>query len=150
MSNLIRLVYVSEAVGPVSKADLAGLLAVAQRNNAARGLSGLLLFGGGHFMQVLEGTAEAVAERYDVIAADPRHRRVNRMLAEVTSARLFDRWTMGWLDLNAATAFDRGQVRGLIDRSVDPTVPTDRTQVHKLLTNFRDQMAAAAAAARAA
>ena len=144
MSNLIRLVYVSEAAGPVSQVDLAALLKQSQRNNAARGLSGLLLFAGGHFMQVLEGPAGAVTERLDVIAADPRHRRVHRLLCEVATARLFGRWTMGSLNVDAVSPLDRLQIHELVKWAPDPTVATNRTQVHKLLHNFSQQLAKAA------
>jgi hypothetical protein len=146
LANLIRLVYVSDALVPFSQHDLAVLLRKAQQNNAARGLTGLLLSAGDHFMQVLEGTAEAVAERLDVISADPRHTRVHRLLCEVTTDRLFGKWTMGLLNVDAAPSLDRRQFRQVVERSADPTIPTDRTQVHKLLQNFHAQMTVAKAA----
>ena len=148
MANLVRLVYVSEAFVPFSPADLAALLATSRRNNAARGLSGLLLAAGGHFMQVLEGTPDAVAERFTVIAADPRHRRVHRILCEPTADRLFGQWTMALFDpaTAAGPTFDRHQLRRLVERPDDATLSTNRTQVHKLLQNFHAQLTAAKAA----
>ena len=148
MANLVRLVYVSEAVIPFSPADLTALLAVSRRNNAARGLSGLLLAAGGHFMQVLEGTPDAVDERFAVIAADPRHGHVHRVLCEATTGRLFGQWSMALLDPGTAAArtFDRQQLRPLVERPDDATVSTNRTQVHKLLQNFHAQLTAAKAA----
>ena len=142
MSNLVRVVYVSEAVVAFSPADLSALLRKSQANNANRGLTGILLSAGGHFMQVLEGPADAVVERLDVISADPRHRRVHRFLCEPTTARLFGRWTMGLLNVDGATTVDRAELRSVIERAGDPNQPTDRTQVHKLLANFHRQMAA--------
>ncbi len=147
MPNLIRLVYVSEAAQPFSPADLTALLQKSQRNNAARGLTGLLLFAGGHFMQVLEGRADVVSERLAVISADPRHRDVHQLFCEVATDRLFGRWTMGTLSVDAVAQFDRAQVRRLIEWPDDPSIPTDRTQIHKLLLNFSNQLATATRAA---
>ena len=147
MPNLVRLVYVSEATLAFSPNDLSALLQHARERNAARGLTGLLLHAGGNFIQVLEGTADAVAERYDVIAEDLRHRRVSRVLCEVTTDRLFGQWTMGLLGTDALSPLDRTQLRQVVQHADDPTAATDRTQVHKLLLNFSRQMAAATKAA---
>ncbi len=147
MPNLVRLVYVSEASVPFTDGDLATLLRKSQRNNAGRGVTGVLLYAGGHFMQVLEGPADAVTERLAVIGADPRHRNVHQLFCEVATTRLFARWTMGTLSVDAVAPFDRAQVRRLIEWPEDPTLASDRTQVHKLLQNFSHQMATAKLAA---
>ena len=147
MAELIRLLYVSQAVKPISPAELAALLQKSQQNNNARGLTGLLLSAGDHFMQVLEGTSDAVTERLTVIAADPRHCNVRRVLCEATTERLFGKWTMASLAADRTTPLDRQQLRQLIERPADATVATNRTQVHKLLQNFRDQLSNAAAKA---
>ncbi len=147
MLKLVRLVYISEATRPFTPEELATLLRRSQENNAARGLSGLLLHAGGNFIQVLEGTAEAVTERYDVIAADVRHRRVSRILCEVTTTRLFGRWTMGSIHADAISRLDRVQLRQVVRSADGPTGAVDRTQVHTLLQNFSRQMSASAQAA---
>jgi hypothetical protein len=146
MSNIVRLVYVSEAAVPFSKPDLAALLRKSQQNNASRGLTGLLLFAGGHFMQVLEGHIDAVTARFELISEDPRHRRVHRLLCEGATDRLFGRWTMGSLNADVVSPLDRAQLRQLIEWTPDQAAVTDRTQVHKLLQNFSNQLAMAKAA----
>lgn len=147
MPNLVRLVYVSEATVKFTEAEFAALLKTSQANNAVRGVTGILLFAAGNFIQVLEGPADAVQERYDVIATDPRHRRVSRLLCEATTDRLFGQWSMGWVPAERVSPLDRLELRRLVQWADDPTQPTDRTQVHNLLRNFADQMARSAKAA---
>lgn len=93
---MISIVYVSESLAPLSQSELTGLLDVSRRNNTARGLTGMLLYKDGHFMQALEGEADAVRERLDVIAADPRHTAVRELLTEEITERRFPEWSMGF------------------------------------------------------
>jgi hypothetical protein len=93
---LLSIVYVSAAVAPFSEAELAALLAQSRENNAAAGLTGMLLYRDGQFMQALEGDDEAVRAIYEVVAADDRHDRVRTVLEEQITERRFPSWTMGF------------------------------------------------------
>jgi hypothetical protein len=93
---LLSIVYVSAAVAPFSEAELATLLAQSRENNAAAGLTGMLLYRDGQFMQALEGDDEAVRAIYEVVAADDRHDRVRTVLEEQITERRFPSWTMGF------------------------------------------------------
>jgi hypothetical protein len=93
---LLSIVYVSAAVAPFSEADLVELLAKSQDNNAAAGLTGMLLYRDGQFMQALEGDDDAVRSVYAVVAADDRHDQVRTVLEEQISERRFPDWTMGF------------------------------------------------------
>ncbi len=63
------LVYVSSATRPFSGEDLRALLATCRKNNAELGVTGMLLYKDGNFMQVLEGDEEAVRGLYEKIPA---------------------------------------------------------------------------------
>jgi hypothetical protein len=95
---LIRLIYISTARSELSAAELEGVLRASRRNNAAVGVTGLLVVGGRRFLQALEGPADAVAQTYDRIKADGRHFAAvtldNRPIAE----RSFPDWAMGEAD----------------------------------------------------
>ena len=52
---MFHLVYVSSAVRPFSKSELVELLNVTRDNNSRLGVTGMLLYRDGNFMQVLEG-----------------------------------------------------------------------------------------------
>jgi hypothetical protein len=96
---MYRLVYVSAAVGSPTRADLLALLAKAREKNDRLGITGLLLFKDGDFIQLLEGERPAVREVFDAIQADPRHSGVIVLLEGEAEGRLFADWSMGFRDL---------------------------------------------------
>jgi len=71
-----RLVYVSRATHGIGARDAYDIIRVAHNRNSRLGLTGALIFLDGHFLQVLEGGAFNVRDRYARIAADPRHTQV--------------------------------------------------------------------------
>lgn len=52
---MIQLIYVSSAVNLMSEDELLDLLAQSSQRNKRKGVTGLLLYAGGNFIQVLEG-----------------------------------------------------------------------------------------------
>ena len=95
------LLYVSSATNPMAKDELVGLLSRARVRNADQGITGLLLYKDGNFMQLLEGDEEAVTATYQRIELDPRHRGAIVLLKEQTEARQFPDWSMGFRDLTS-------------------------------------------------
>ena len=98
---IFSLVYVSSATLPFSGEDLRALLATCRKNNAALGVTGMLLYKDGNFMQVLEGDEGAVRGLYARIEADSRHRGEITLQEGFTEGRQFPDWSMGFRDLNA-------------------------------------------------
>lgn len=99
-AGLRRVFYVSRS--HATPQALGELLESARRRNAACGLTGALVYSGGHFAQVLEGPAEAVDETMSRIEADDRHDRVRRLLDQPLPERRFGRWTMALVDAPGA------------------------------------------------
>jgi hypothetical protein len=93
---MLSVVYVSTAAVPFSEEALSALLERSQANNARLGLTGILLYKDGQFMQALEGEEDTVRGLYAVIAADPRHGGVRTLLEEQVPVRQFPDWTMGF------------------------------------------------------
>lgn len=91
---LKRIKYVSRFAEGLPAGSLAELETLSARNNRERGLTGVLLTGGGLFFQVLEGEPEAVDEVYAAIARDPRHRDLLLLSEELAIHRLFPDWSM--------------------------------------------------------
>ena len=77
---VMQLVYASGATVKFDQLQLKDLLVKARKNNQALGLSGLLLYEAGSFLQVLEGPAAQVAMMFKRIEKDPRHGRVMMLL----------------------------------------------------------------------
>ena len=83
-----------------------------ERNNAARGITGMLLYANGSFFQVLEGPEATLEQLFAKIAADPRHQRVTRIIQESIPQRAFADWAMGFSQLEA---FELDQIEGMGD-----------------------------------
>ena len=96
MTSLESLVYMSVAVDDLTDDQLVDMLREARLRNEALGVSGLLLAKGGRFMQVLEGPAWSVEDRFAAIERDPRHREVKSLSREPIDARRFDGWAMAF------------------------------------------------------
>ena len=99
MTDLNALVYVSSAVRLLSEAELAHLLDRARARNAREGITGVLLYAQGNFMQYLEGPPSGMATVYDIIKADPLHRGIIELLREPIAAREFSDWAMAFRDI---------------------------------------------------
>ena len=95
---MYRIVYVSAATHSFSKTDLLELLAKAREKNQRLGITGMLLYKDGDFIQLLEGDQQAVKGLLNTISADPRHTGTIVMIEEEVDGRLFGDWSMGFRD----------------------------------------------------
>lgn len=101
---MISLTYLSTARANFTDDDLVELLAISREKNHAAGLTGVLLYAGGHFIQTLEGPTEAVDATFGRIQRDLRHRSIDVALREEVEAPFFPDWSMGFetMDLDEA------------------------------------------------
>lgn len=90
-------IYVSTAAPTLTLADIDSLLVQSRARNERDGLTGVLLFGGGNFMQYVEGPGAAVDALRSRIATDRRHYDVHYILHSPLDRRRFTAWTMGFL-----------------------------------------------------
>lgn len=96
MQQLTTLVYMSSAKRQFEKVELEALLQQSRTNNEKQGLTGLLLYKDGLFMQALEGSHDSITKIFPKITADPRHHNVITLLNTQLERRNFERWTMGF------------------------------------------------------
>jgi hypothetical protein len=101
--RLKQLIYVSTPTDDHPE-TLSAILASAQKHDAANGITGMLLYAEGSFLQVLEGPPEAVDATYARIQQDPRHKRTLVMSEHAVPQREFGDWRMGFHALSAADA----------------------------------------------
>lgn len=97
---LHRIVYVSTSVPPFTEKALVNLLTQARQRNHEAGITGMLLYKEGNWMQLLEGSAQEVRNTFDRIRSDTRHQDITTVLEEPVAARLFDQWSMGFRNLS--------------------------------------------------
>ncbi|MCA5921983.1 BLUF domain-containing protein [Curtobacterium oceanosedimentum] len=136
---LVSIVYMSRAVVPFDDDALAVLLAESRLRNEALGVSGLLLAKGGRFMQLLEGPAWSVDDRFAVIAKDPRHGEVKSLVREDIERRRFDGWSMAYRALDDADVRSEEGFSPFLSGTMDFPRSFDRTSAAWLLKWFRDR-----------
>ncbi len=96
---LVRLMYASRAAESVDQDELLAILKQSKAGNATAGITGVLCFSGGIFLQVLEGGRMPVNALYNRIASDPRHRDVVLLTYQEIGERRFAGWSMGQVNL---------------------------------------------------
>lgn len=98
--TLVRLLYVSRAVGPQTTAVTDSILSVAQGANRQRGITGVLCQGQGLYLQVLEGERSVINRLYNRITQDRRHQDVELLVLEEISQRRYADWSMAHVILS--------------------------------------------------
>lgn len=93
---MFQFVYVSSEVIRFTDEKLRDLLEVSRRRNSAAGLTGLLLYANGSFIQLLEGPQEEVLATRARIEKDPRHSSLVVLLEGPCETRDFEDWSMGF------------------------------------------------------
>lgn len=93
---LFRILYVSEAAGPLTRDELKALHRQSSDKNRRLDLTGLLLHKDDRFVQVLEGREPVVRQIFATIQQDSRHRAINLLIDEPISHHEFVDWSMGF------------------------------------------------------
>ena len=107
---MFKLIYVSNARKLMSSADLTQILDVSRRHNDAVGITGILLYCEGSFMQLQEGDEGEIRALYERIRADRRHTRVTTICAHQAPGRWMTEWSMAFAHLE-----DGDEMAGVID-----------------------------------
>ncbi|MDT7516402.1 BLUF domain-containing protein [Rhodoferax mekongensis] len=96
---LVRLLYASRAIDSNPDA-IEAILAQSRNYNPTCGITGILCYGGGIFLQAIEGGRMAVSELYGHIQKDARHKDVVLLHYEEITERRFGGWTMGQVNMS--------------------------------------------------
>ena len=91
---LVRLLYASRAVDTSPEA-INAILTQSRLHNPESGITGILCYGGGIFLQAIEGGRMSISALYGHIQKDVRHADVVLLHYEEISERRFGGWTMG-------------------------------------------------------
>lgn len=135
------LLYASHAVQKFSDDALIELLRKSRANNVRDGLTGMLLYRGGNFLQVLEGDPDMVARTYDRIDADPRHDGVTMLITETIAERRFGDWTMGFHNLDKVAEADMPGVSNFLTQRFDISQFQQSPQrIYSFLLSFKEMM----------
>ncbi len=97
---LVRLLYVSQPVGPVTTTVTASILEKSNIYNKKENITGVLCQGSGLWMQVLEGERHQVNILYSRIMASRQHKNVELLSMDEIKERQFSHWSMALVHLS--------------------------------------------------
>lgn len=123
-----QYVYISTAVG-LSREDVDAILDTCARNNVAQEITGLLLYNGRNFLQLLEGKAETLDALMAKIEVDPRHAGVLVMHKGEVEERDCPDWAMKLISISEAIDVRQQRLEEDLPASIDPAI-------RKLVLNF--------------
>ncbi len=101
---LVRLLYASKLLAPNDSAVIDSILEQSRAHNPALGITGILVYSEGIFLQAIEGGRKQVSELYGFITKDPRHTDVVLLHYEEINERRYGGWTMGQVNLAKVNA----------------------------------------------
>jgi hypothetical protein len=104
MKALISQIYVSQSSETFHEHEIPDLLKEARLANARHELTGMLLYIGGAFLQVLEGEPGTVDCLFGNILKDSRHTQITLIARESILERAFEGWTMSHKTLDPTEA----------------------------------------------
>lgn len=104
---IIRTVYLSTAVGVLRADELDRIWLRAKAANAGAGVTGLMLFHQGVFLQVLEGPAAGVASLMERIRRDRRHSGIVILESGEVSERAFASSPMHYISARNLSAGEK-------------------------------------------
>lgn len=116
--HLKSLTYTSWARSTISDADVDAILRSARTNNPLEGLSGVLIFNGSAFMQVLEGAEAAVDEMTRRLEGDARHFNMHVREQRLIGERAFPDWSMAYLRLQQQEFVGEADVERALRRNL--------------------------------
>jgi len=134
-----HVLYKSQATTLLTPSQLTDLLQESRAWNEQHHITGLLCYcTSGHFVQVLEGSAQDVHALFARIQRDPRHQQVIALSDRSTDTRWFPDWQMAFSELASSDFFwliSYLEAHG--HNLVTPQIPIRDKLLLKLLKEFR-------------
>lgn len=137
---LTSLVYISVADHQMEPDELLTILDSANRNNPEHGLTGMLLYQNGFFIQVLEGEASDVDLMYERILNDDRHHHIVLVEKVEISERAFGNWTMGFKNLDEISLDEVDGLTEFLQQPMTQEIMRDNpSHAVQLLYRFKEE-----------
>ncbi|MCH6255462.1 BLUF domain-containing protein [Puniceicoccaceae bacterium K14] len=111
------VVYISKFAGCGFEVDsvMADITQKSLINNDLLGITGVLFYHGGYFMQVIEGEKINVETLMSKLERDRRHTEVYRIVDEPIACRSFAKWKMDSFNLRSVRRIDPKKIRAIRD-----------------------------------
>ena len=125
---LSQYLYISTAPD-MAREQVDEILASSSRNNPARGITGLLLYNGRNFLQLLEGDESQLVALMTRIAYDPRHSGVSMLSRKEVEDRACPDWAMRRITIADSVEKRRSNLDADLPNILDP-------ETRRLIMNF--------------
>jgi uncharacterized membrane protein (DUF373 family) len=137
---MIQSTYISTPTRPMTTDDLMDILNNARLNNVCMGVSGMLLYTGTEFIQILEGEEKIIDELLDMIKKDPRHRNFRIIEKKKITTREYAEWTMGFKRIDKEDLRDVPGLNKFFDADLSSEIDHNKLKlVNNLLSHFRNE-----------
>ena len=135
--SVFQLFYVSNAILNFDPKEIYHILQTAHQFNPTQQLTGVMMFRGGTFLQLLEGPEDNVRALYAKISKDPRHKNLMVLMERHTDSRLFEDWSMAYHEIGP---FDLSLISEIIEwKSLVTGANVDNIQILRFLNLFQNK-----------
>lgn len=137
---MIQMTYISTPSRSITTDDLMEILNTSRLNNVCLGVSGMLLFTGNFFIQILEGEEKVVEDLIAMIKKDPRHKDIRIIEKKQIFTREYADWTMGFKRVDKDDVRDIPGLNKFFETDLNGVIGSDKLQlINHLLTHFRNE-----------
>jgi hypothetical protein len=119
---LRSVTYTSLARDDLQPSDLEAIHETAVRKNAAGGITGLLIFNGTHFLQILEGAPERLSQLIEKLREDQRHSGLEVRHDVPIDGRSFPDWSMELVKVSEASFRAAETINDRLPQGIAPGV----------------------------
>lgn len=103
---LTVFVYKSKKIHNFSEMDLHALIKKSSENNEKNKITGVLLYNGNYFLQIIEGNDEEILKLYEKILSDGRHNHLVEVITTQIPNRYFSKFGMSYIDIRCKNKID--------------------------------------------
>lgn len=136
---MISITYVSTAIHQFRESTLLDLVSRCQANNKRLGVTGILVYSDGNFMQVIEGPDLVTHALYERIKLDVRHHDVTTVHSQALERREFQGWSMAFNILPPRALRARHPPEAFLDRARQRPMPLPSGSASSLVCDFMQQ-----------
>ena len=119
---LKSLTYTSLARLDLTARDIEAIHRTARDVNSIEGITGLLIFNGTHFLQIVEGSPLAIDDLVERLRRDPRHSGIEIRDQRGIDERSFPDWSMELVRVSAGYFEAKGTVSDRLPETVSEPV----------------------------
>lgn len=132
--RLKSLAHTSRAQLDMSDGDMTAIHQSARHYNALDGVTGLLMFDGVRFLQIIEGAEDAIDSLVERLRRDPRHSSFEVRDERFVEDQSFTDWSMNMVRLSTGFGGARAEITRMLPEDTSP-------DVRDLLFRMTDEMA---------